>query len=394
MSLRIRDLGEVDILGSEHSPQLLKGQHEVHLAADAAAAGLQLLGGAGANKGDLAVGVLPLLESGRQHHGGHGHGDVRRKAGELLLGHDGPCRAAGGCHKGLSGGDVLHELLRLLHGAEVGAHRHLLQSFEAQLLHGGEDLSGSDLFTKLAPEGRGDDGDDLLPLLDGVDQLEDLALVHNGSEGAVHQTLAAVDALIVVDVRPAILVLADGVHAAGLLTGPQELDDGLIGAGLLAAAALDAFGLIDAGPAMLQLDGALGAGLIAVLGQAPLTGLRHLVVGVRAGVTGVLDDVDQRWIVVFFGDGASLHAVGDHVLLRHVPQRQTHGQPDALTNDGPLQKNGFPIGPHLTGDDLIGQLLHAGAVVPTLISQLCHSSKDLLTQRLHVAVQISHVFPR
>ena len=41
-----------------------------------------------------------------------------------------------------------------------------------------------------------------------------------------------------------------------------------------------------------------------------LTGLRHLVVGVRAGVTGVLDDVDQRWIVVLFGDGASLHAVG------------------------------------------------------------------------------------
>ena len=76
--------------------------------------------------------------------------------------------------------------------------------------------------------------------VDGLDDLKDLPLVHNGAEGAVHQTLAAVDAFFMVDVRPAILVLADGVHAAGLLTGPQEFDDGLIGAGGLALAALDA----------------------------------------------------------------------------------------------------------------------------------------------------------
>ncbi len=75
-----------------------------------------------------------------------------------------------------------------------------------------------------------------------------------------------------------------------------------------------------------------------MLGPSTPTGLRHLVVGVRAGVAGIFDDVNQRRLVIFFGDGASLHAVGDHVLLRHVPQRQTHGQPDALTNDGPLQK--------------------------------------------------------
>ena len=197
-----------------------------------------------------------------------------------------------------------------------------------------------------------------------MNQLEQLALVHDGTEGAVHQTHAAVHALVVVDVRPSVLILSDGVHALILV------DDGLT---------------------PLRGDGPLGAGVLTVPRQTALACAGHLVVGGRAGIAGVLDDVDQRGIVVLRGNGTLLHAVGQHRVLRHRPQRQAHGQPDALTHDGPLQKHGLPLPPHLAGHDLIGQLLHA-RVVSTLIGQLRHLGKDPLADVRNTALDISHSF--
>ena len=211
-----------------------------------------------------------------------------------------------------------------------------------------------------------------------MDQLEQLALVHNGAEGAVHQAHAAVDALVIVDLGPAVLVLADGVHAAGLLAGPEELDDGLIGAGGLALAALDALGLVDLSLAVLKVDGPLGTGMGAVPGQAALAGVGDLIVGVGTGVAGVFDDVDQRRIVVFLGNGAFLHTVGQQRMLGHIPQGKAHGQADPLAHNGPLQEDGLPDGAHLAGHQLIGQLLQPGIIVPALIGQLRHLGEHLL----------------
>ena len=387
----VLDLVKVDALGVEHPPQLLKGQHEVHIAADGAAAGLQLLGGAGPDERHPAAGVLLLLQAGRQHHGRHGHGNVRCKAGELLLSHDRPRRAAGGRHKRLLLRHIPQEFLRLLDGAQVGADGHLHQRVEAQQLHGLPDLPRRHVVAELSPECRCDDGDHLIALLDGVDQLEQLALIHNGAKGAVHQTHTAVDALVVVDIRPTMLILPDGVHTAGLLTGAGELDDGLIGAGVLALAALDAQVLVDDRLPSLRPDGALGTGVLAVPRQTALTGAGHLIVGGRTGVAGILDDVDQRRIVVFLRDGALLHAVGQQRMLRHRTQGQSHSQPDPLAHDGALQKDGFPLPPDLAGYDLIGQLLDPG-VVAALVGQLRHLGKDALADIRHAALDVSHSF--
>ena len=195
-----------------------------------------------------------------------------------------------------------------------------------------------------------------------MDQLEQLPLVHNGAEGAVHQAHTAVDALVIVDLGPAVLILADGVHAAGLLAGAEEFDDGLIGAGRLALAALDALGL----------------GVGAVTGQAPLAGVGDLVMSVGTGVAGVFDDVDQRGIVVFLGNGAFLHTVGQQRMLRHVPQGKAHGQADPLAHNSPLQEDGLADGAYLAGHQLIGQLLQPGIIVPALVCQLRHLGEHLL----------------
>ena len=211
-----------------------------------------------------------------------------------------------------------------------------------------------------------------------MDQLEQLPLVHNGAEGAVHQAHTAVDAFVIVDLGPAVLILADGVHAAGLLAGAEEFDDGLIGAGRLALAALDALGLVDVGLAVLKIDGPLGTGVGAVTGQAPLAGVGDLVMSVGTGVAGVLDDIDQWGIVILLGNGALLHTVRQQRVFGHIPQRKSHGQTNALANNGPLQKDGLADGAYLAGHQLIGQLLQPGIIVPALVCQLRHLGEHLL----------------
>ena len=76
-------------------------------------------------------------------------------------------------------------------------------------------LSGVMLGPNWSDEGGGHDSDDLVAALDGLDQLEDLALIDDGAEGAVDQAHAAGYALVVVDLGTAVFIRVDGIHAAG-----------------------------------------------------------------------------------------------------------------------------------------------------------------------------------
>ena len=217
--LTFGDGSKVDFLCLEHTHQLLEGQHKVHIGADVLPDGLQLLGGAGAHKDHLAAGVLLLHQPGGEDHGGQSHGDFALFAGEKLTDHGVPRGAAGGCHVVLLGRDLLQKVLGFLDGAHVRADGHLHHGVEAQHLHGGHQLAGGNHAAELADEGGSHDGNDLVALEDGLNDLENLALVHDGAEGAGHQALAAGHTLVLIDDSPSVLVRADGVHAAGGLTG-------------------------------------------------------------------------------------------------------------------------------------------------------------------------------
>ena len=73
-----------------------------------------------------------------------------------------------------------------------------------------------------------------------------------------------------------------------------------------------------------------------MVGQAALAGIGHLVMGVRAGVAGVLDDVDEGWLVVALPDSGFICCVGQRLLLGCGAQAVTHGQADTLRHNGPL----------------------------------------------------------
>ena len=264
--------GKIDVLGVEHALQFLEGQDKVDLGAHTAARGLELLGRAGTDKDYARIRMFLLHEAGGYDHGREGHGDVLLELREELLGHDAPGGAAGGAHEVEARGDVIEEVVRLLDGAEVRADGYLYGIGEAEYSHGLLELAGGGLLAELADKGRGDAGDYLVALVYGLDELEYLALVRDGREGAVDEAHAAGYALVVIYFGAALLIGADCVHAAGLGTGALDAADGVVGALREAAAAFDAFGLVDGALAIpADNNGALGANVHAGVAQAALT---------------------------------------------------------------------------------------------------------------------------
>ena len=198
---------------------------------------------------------IVLLHKARgQNHGREGHGDIVLKLGVELLCHDAPGRAAGGAHEVEVLGDVLHEVPGLLDRAHVRADGDLHRLGKAEDAHRLAQLGRGGVLAVLADEGRRDAGDDLVALRDGLDELEYLALVRDGGEGAVHEAHAAGDALVVIYLGVAALVGADGVHAAGLGAGALYAADGVVGA---LAGCADCWGASEAG-ASLGAKGGLG----------------------------------------------------------------------------------------------------------------------------------------
>ena len=383
---------QIQVLGLNDAGQLLKGQHEVHVGTHGAAGGLQLLGCAGADEHDAHVRMVLLIQPGGEHHGGHGHGDIVLELGEQLLGHHAPGGAAGGGHEGLLGGDLLQEVLGLLGGTHIGAHRHLDHLVEAHLTHGLPHLGGGDVLAELADKGRGHSGHHLIAPLDGLDQLEDLALVRDRAEGAVHQAHTAGDALIIIDLSPAQLVGADGVHAAGLCAGALDAQDGAIGALVGALAALDALILVDDALALDQGNGVLGAHLHTGVGQAALAHIGHPDLLGGAGVTGVGDDIDQRGLVVFLRDHAVLQLCIRGRILTQVPQGQADGQTDALGHYGALHQNVLAVLGHLARDDFVGQTADGLGIVAALKGHSGHLCKHLPPNVVDECVDTPHSY--
>ena len=129
--------------------------------------------------------------------------------------------------KGILVGHLFHEVLRLIDGAQVGADGDLRHIGKAQLASWRPSAwrgscSGPNWLTKAGATMAMTS----VAALDGLDQLEDLALVDDGAEGAVDQAHAAGYALVVIDLGTAVLIRVDGAHAAGGGAGPLGLDDG------------------------------------------------------------------------------------------------------------------------------------------------------------------------
>ena len=321
-------------------------------------------------------------------------GDAVLELGEQLLCHDGPGGAAAGAHEGQLLRHLRQEILGLLHGAQVRADGHLHHIVKAQDPHGGLQLGRRGGLAELAHKGGGHAGDDLGSAVHGVDDLEDLALVRDGGEGAVHQAHAAGDALVVVDLGPAQLVGADGVHAAGCGAGALNLADGVVGALVEAPAAFDALVLVNVAMLVLvQINGILGAHIHARMGQAALAAVRNPDLLGGAGIAGKGDDIDQGLLKIFVvGRGRLLDTGADGRLLASGLQAHAKGQPHPLLDNGPLQKHVVAVAGHLSGNDGVGDHVHP-LQIPALIGQAGLLCEYVAANIVYRAVYTSHVFP-
>src|SRR5690606_32223367 len=105
--------------------------------------------------------------------------------------------------------------------------------------------------------------------------------------------LAAGNTFVLIDLCPPQVVRIDGVDPTGLSTGPIILNDGVIGAGVPAAAALNAFLLINVGLMLTHGNGVYRTDIDA--------GVRNALAAVgsdfqpfrRTGFAGKGDDIDQ-----------------------------------------------------------------------------------------------------
>ena len=350
--------GKIDLLRLKNAHQFFIGQHKIDVGPNFMVHGFQLFRRARPDEHDLAARMLALGEPRGVDHGRVGHGDVAGLRREQPPRHHPPRRAAGRRHKALCLRDFFQIVARFLNGADVRAHGDLHHAREAELLHRGDEFRHGDVLPELPDERRGDDGDDLVALQHGADDLIDLALIDNRAERTAHKALTARDAAVIVDLRLAVFVHADGVHPARRLTGALEVHDGVIRAGCRAFAALDAEALGDAAAAVYKFDRALGAHLLARRRKAALTKLRRKVAVRGAGVTGVGDDVHERRLVILLGDRRLIHALGEHGALLHRLERQAHRQPHALARDGALQKHRLTVQRAAAGDDLVWDVLH------------------------------------
>ena len=309
---------------------------------------------------------MVLDEPRGQRHRGQRHRNAVCLLREQLFRHHRPGRTAGRRHERQLFGDLLDEVLRLLRRTQVGADRDLDDVGEAELLHRGAQLARRNLGAELTDERRRYGSVNALACLNRSDHLEDLRLVRDRAERAVDQTLSAGNALVVINIRAAVLVRVDSVHAAGRGARALLMVDGLVRAYIDAAAALDALILIDDGLAGERVDGdrALRADLDARTRHAALAHIGHADLIFRAGVAGKLDDVDERRGVVGLLLGRRVDVVGQRRMLSRAAARQTHRQTQAFAYDRALQKNILAIGCYLARHDVIRQRLDAAVGRP------------------------------
>ena len=250
----------------------------------------------------------------------------------------------------------------LFHSTHIRADGNLTNPIEAKLLHGGDDLAGGGVLAKLPHKSRRHNGNHLITLQDGLNDLKYLTLINNGTKGAGNQTLTAGYTLVLINDSSAVLIGSDCIHAASCCAGALQMDDGIVRASLGALAAADTLIQIDVGAGITDRDGTLGANLFAGTCQTILAVVTDHIPVAGAGMASIGNDIDERRLIVSLSDSGSIHAVGHKAACLNRTDAQTHGKSYTLTGNGTLQKHRLSVQGLVTGHDLIGQILGIGVV--------------------------------
>lgn len=285
-------LGGLDVACIEEGLKLLKRHYGVNGTVGFLERILHLLGGAGADEYHLGIGLALLDEACNLNHRRGSVGDVLFEGGEVDFDESYERGAARGGQEFL-----LVPLAGLLVEGYVGTHSYLHYVVETELLDGRNNLFDATV-AALADDCGCEYGVDIvvlfLGILEHLDDIQEERLVGHSTEGAGDDALSAHNTFIVVDDSLFVLIDADSLHFAALLTGAYHLDDSAIGAYLRTFATLDTLVVVDDGAFVDDGDGIFGADVLAVVSDTAAAGgsNEHCIGGTLvAGDVDYLDDV-------------------------------------------------------------------------------------------------------
>ena len=167
---------------------------------------------------------------------------------------------------------------------------------------------------ELALRGGGAHGDDALSAPDCLNDIDGIDPGPDGAEGAVMDTMAAMDAFFVVDHADAVIGIGDGVDGAGFFAGALHMHNGAVGTGFGTQAAGFAFDGVDAHAGIAGGNGIETAGIQAGLAEAEAADIRDQVFLDRAVIAGGGNDGD--------------HIAGGTAGIRVLPQGEADAPPD------------------------------------------------------------------
>ena len=235
-------------------------------------------------------------------------------------------------------------------------------------------------------------GYDLPSGLHGTDQLENLGLIGNGTEGTAYHTLTAGYTFLIVDHGSSHMVRCNSSNTAGSLTGTLFVTNRIIRADFTTFSALDTFFLINDRFPVLHGNRTLGADTLAGMCQTSHAGTGHLVTVLRAGIACRRNDLHQRGFIIFLINIALFQSLcqmsGMLTVLR--AQAHTHGQTDALTDDRSVTINALPELRLFIVYDLIRQRLHIIFQIRGIVSQISHFLKYSSSPLSYRSIDPSH----
>ena len=128
----------------------------------------------------------------------------------------------------------------------------------------------------------------------GKEYVQHLGTLHDRAEGTGTHAAAAACALVEIDFCPTVRPLVHGLHGTGCLAGHAQVHNGLVGAVVVAHAAVAACGGINVGSAACNGDGAKMAGRDTGAGHTALAGIAHKVACLGTAVAGNVADREER----------------------------------------------------------------------------------------------------
>ena len=282
-------------------------------------------------------------------------------------------------HEGRTAGrgqkPLLRKLLGLSHSDHVRTQSRLDDVVEAQLLQTRNDLAQLGV-GELAGDGGSHHGVNTAisteivagAILQDINGVQHEGLVRNRAKGAQVHASAALDALGIVDLGGLLLVHGDSLDLTSILAGTLAVDDSRKGADLGAGAALLALGLVDVGH------------VITVKGQR--TELAHVLATVSQTTAASVGDLVAAYGTFVAGDVDDLNDVGIFLV-------STHGQLNALAQNGALLVHTATHGGLFTGRELLGNIHHIlhELVFPGKASNL---SQHLIFQMLDFCIEFTH----